>query len=216
MRSATVTSMVFAALAALVEGSAFGHVPYFEHRDFSGQRPFQVASITQSIAVYSWLEPSGGDPGDVDVYRFEISQPTRIFVEALVPMCPEYEGFLPAFAVVGPGLPQPGVELPFELPPGYGAVLVENFKPGQERPTFYEPFGGKSYYDGPDFDQLCEEPGTYYVYFWDPKGNVGDYVAVLGYQEIWRFRDIVRGLVFTPLIRLNLELHTVCEAGVSE
>jgi hypothetical protein len=73
--------------------------------------------------------------------------------------------------------------------------------------VFYEPFGGKSYYDGPVFDQTLETPGEYSVYYRDPYQHGGDYVAVLGYQEQWSKRDIGRALLLTPYIRRDGELH---------
>jgi hypothetical protein len=88
--------------------------------------------------------------------------------------------------------------------------VLQNVYPGEQRDTFYEPFGGKSYYEGPIFEVTIEIPGTYYVYFWDPFQNGGDYVAVIGWQEIWRLRDIIRGLILTPLIRQDRELHIDC------
>lgn len=188
------------------------HVPYLEHGDFSPENPFKVrTSIEQSIAVYSWLENDGINPSDdIDVYAFSIEKATRVYVELIVPACPIYETFVPWFAIVGPGLPNPEVELPFSIPDGYGAIVCENVKPGEEREKFYEPFGGKWYYKGPVFDEIIENPGTYYVYYWDPYKRGGDYVAVLGYKEIWRIRDILRALIYTPLIRMDMELHADC------
>lgn len=190
---------------------ASGHVPYLEVNDFSAQDPFVVTwKIEQSIAVYSWLEVAGDRTDDVDVYWFTIDKPTDVFIESLVPACPGYEDFLPWFAVVGPGLPEPEVEVPFDIPAGQGAVVIANLDPGQERTRFFEPFGGKSYYDGPEFSQTLSEPGTYHVIYWDPAGHGGDYVAVLGDQEIWRFRDIFRALINTFKIRRDMELHVDC------
>ncbi|MEW6378146.1 MAG: hypothetical protein AB1611_00915 [bacterium] len=194
-------------------GQAFSHVPYLEETDFSEEQPFRVAgSIEQSIAVYAWLEFENGFSDDVDVYTFNLPEPSRVFVQSLVPECSGYENFLPWFAVVGPGLPEPEYDsLPFALPQGQGAIVVKNLEPGQERTSFYEPFGGKSYYEGPKFDQMLKEPGTYSVYFWDPYQQGGDYVAVLGYEEIWRFQDIMRAVRYTPQIRQDKELHIECK-----
>jgi hypothetical protein len=191
---------------------SFAHVPYFEPKDFSEQRPFLVRhTIEQSIAVYAWLEnDTAGYSEDIDVYVFHIDEPAQIYLELLVPVCEGYEEFVPWFALVGPELPEPQEPLPFDLPSDYGAVVLQNVYPGEQRDTFYEPFGGKSYYEGPIFDAMIEVPGTYYVYFWDPFQNEGDYVAVIGWQEIWRLRDIIRGLILTPLIRQDRELHIDC------
>jgi len=50
-----------------------------------------------------------------------------------------YAKFLPAFAVVGPELPAAKTKLPFEVPKGQGAIVMENYKPG----TYYVYFGPK-------------------------------------------------------------------------
>ena len=192
-------------------GRAFAHVPYLEENNFTEENPFQVKSIEQSIAVYAWLEFQDGYSKDIDVYTFELTKPARVFIESLVPECAEYKFFLPWFAVVGPGLPTPEMEVPFSVPPGYGAIVIENYQSGEERPTFFEPFGDKSYYRGPSFDEVLEQLGTYYLYYWDPYQMGGDYVAIIGYEEIFTLADILRTLKYTPMIRQNKELHVECK-----
>jgi hypothetical protein len=93
------------------------------------------------------------------------------------------EKFLPSLAVVGPGLPVAGEKLPFTVPQGYGAIVVNNTPPGVKRPTFFEPFSGTEYYDAPAFDQTVATAGKWYIYYWDPYKMGGDYVAILGFRE---------------------------------
>jgi hypothetical protein len=187
------------------------HVPYIERRDSTFEKPFQVRkSITQSIAVYSWLETDYVHPSmDVDVYSFNIKdKPLRIYVEVIVPVCDGfYANFTPWFAIIGPGLPPPNQTLPFEIPQGYGVLVKPDAPPGSAREQFYEPFGGKSYYQGPRFDETLYCWGTYYVFYWDPYQKGGDYVAVLGYKEQFPPVDFLRALINTPLIRHDKELH---------
>ena len=191
--------------------NVLAHVPYLEHRDFSVEQPFRVRrSITQSIAVYSWLKTNELNiSNDIDVYSFTINnKPLRIYLEVIVPVCNGYyANFTPWFALVGPGLPPPNQTLPFDLPQGYGAIVKQDVPPGSDREQFYEPFGGKSYYQGPRFDETLNISGTYYVYYWDPYQKGGDYVAVLGYKEQFPPLDILRALINTPLIRHDYELH---------
>lgn len=198
---------------------ANAHVPYFEHKDFSVENPFVVRkSIFQSIAVYSWLETDNVNPcKDFDVYKFKTRLPnTRIYINLIGPVCDGYyEKFVPWFALIGPNLPNPGPEFPFDLPNGYGAIIKENVEPGEPRETFYEPFGGKEYYDGPTIDEKFEKTGTYYVYVWDPHETGGDYTLALGKYEIWLPSDILRALFYTPLIRLGLELHLPQNVSIS-
>ena len=191
--------------------TVLAHVPYLEHRDFSVQQPFQVRrSITQSLGVYAWLETDHIHPStDIDVYTFTIQQPTLVHIEVIVPVVNGYYyvNFTPWFALVGPGLPAPNQTLPFDLPQGYGAIVIQDLPPGHHRETFFEPFGIKWYYQGPKFDQTMNTSGTYYVYYWDHYQTGGDYVAVLGYKEQFPPVDILRSIINVPLIRHNRELH---------
>lgn len=183
------------------------HVPYIEGADFTANRPFVIQdSVEHSKAVYAWFDTGT----DADYYTFAVSRPTRLFAQALVPVCPGYEQLLPWLAVVGPGLPAPTVNLPAALPSGYGAVVVQNYAPGESRPTFYEPIGGKWYYDAPAFDQVVTTPGKWYLYYWDPYQVGGDYVASIGMEEFFSPRDLRRSAIITPMIRNDEELHVAC------
>jgi hypothetical protein len=164
----------------LVMGPAWAHETFFEEKDYSVETPFTISdSIENAKAVYARLQ----SPKDIDVYTFTVTKPVHLHARAFVPLVPGLEQFLPSLAVVGPGLPAPGEKIPFPLPAGYGAVVVTNTLPGKKRPVFYEPFSGTEYYDAPAFDQKVTAPGTWYVYYWDPYGMGGDYVAILGFRE---------------------------------
>ena len=165
MKSAYTFPIAFALAALLLTGTAAAHVPFIEKQDYTFEQPFRVkGSVDNSIAVYSWLE----NGNDTDVYRLEITRPVRLYCNAIVPVCPAYEQFLPWLAIAGPGLAPPDEPLPFDLPQGYGAVVLKNTAPGEQRQQFYEPFGGKSYYDAPAFDQTVSQTGSWYIYVWDP------------------------------------------------
>ena len=187
------------------------HVPYIERLDYSESNPFFVwKMIEKSKAFYSWLENDGENPCiDIDVYKFKINKNQKnIYIELIVPVIEDYyKDFVPWFALLGPNLPMPQQELPFNLPPGYGAIVMENVEPGSERETFYEPFGGKSYYYGPILDIDISESGTYYIYCWDPYNKGGDYVLVIGKGEFFGPIDIIRSLINTIIIRNNGEIH---------
>lgn len=187
--------------------AATAHVPFIEDFDFSESKPFLIEQpLKKSRAVYGWLE----SPTDIDVFTFELKEPSRLRASSLVPVCPDYEAFLPAFAVVGPGLPIPDDPLPFGLPKGCGAAVIYNPQTEGNRDTFFEPFTSKNYYRGPYFDQVLTTPGTWYIYYWDPAGRGGDYVAVFGFTERFSFSDIIRAFVNTPKIWFDRELHTDC------
>jgi hypothetical protein len=195
----------------LTSSLSSAHVPYIERLDYSESNPFFVwKMIEKSKAFYSWLENDGENPcDDIDVYKFKIKNNQKnIYIELIVPVIEDYyKDFVPWFALLGPNLPIPQQELPFNLPHGYGAIVMENVEPGSERETFYEPFGGKSYYYGPILDIDISESGTYYIYCWDPYNRGGDYVLVIGKGEFFGPIDIIRSLINTIIIRNNGEIH---------
>jgi len=197
----------------LFASSVTAHVPFIEFNDYSEEKPYVVRRfVEQSKAIYAWLENNGtNNCEDIDVYKFNIrNRPIYVYIEIIVPVYEDYyEDFVPWFALVGPELPEPSIDLPFDVPEGYGAIISENVEPGEERETFYEPFGGKSYYNGPVYEEEISVSGTYYVYVWDPHERGGDYVLVLGKGELFLFLDIIRALIYTPMIRNDLELHII-------
>jgi len=182
MRQLAIFSILFL-IATFFSHSLKAHDPFYEESDYSCEKPFRVkGSIENARAVFARLEP----PTDIDVYAFTVSQPVHIHARAFVPCTAHLNQFLPSLAVVGPGLPAPAAKVPFPVPEGYGAVIVNNTPPGKKRPTFYEPFSGETYYDAPAFDQQFSTTGTWYIYYWDPYKMGGDYVAILGFKEkLW-------------------------------
>jgi len=191
--------------------SVFAHVPYIENKDYSVEKPLYVwKMIEYSKAYYAWLENDGINPcEDIDAFKFKIrNNPKLVYIELIIPVVGDYyKDFVPWFALVGPGLPEPNQTLPFVIPQGYGAIVKENVEPGIERETFYEPFGGKWYYKGPIFEEKINESGTYYIYCWDPYEKGGDYVLVLGKGEFFGPIDIIRSIINTIIIRRGKELH---------
>jgi hypothetical protein len=189
------------------------HVPYIETYDYSEDNPLFVwKMIEKSKAFYAWLENDGVNPcDDIDVYKFQINNnPKNVYVELIVPVFEDYyKDFVPWFALVGPNLPEPDQNLPFDIPENYGVIVNENVLPGSDRDTFYEPFGGKSYYYGPILDIDISEKGTYYIYCWDPYNKGGDYVLVIGKGEFFGPIDIIRSIINTGLIRKDMELHII-------
>lgn len=196
-------------LGVAAAGAAWAHVPYLETKDFTPEAPFRPWSPRQSTAVYSWLESKG----DVDWYAFTVPQEMPFLAEVLVPGLDAYAEFRPSFALLGPGLPAPTEALPVTLSPGSGALVLhdDGTKP---RRSFFEPFGGKSYFKGPRLECTLG-PGTYTLVCWDRSGRTGDYVAVIGKQEIWRLKDIWRALRVTPIIRRGGELHRPPDLGTN-
>jgi len=156
-------------------GPASGHVPSIEREDFAWLVPLAIADVTQSIAAYGWLQT----PDDVGVDTFRVSESARVFAEVIVPVCPAYEGCLPSYTIVGPGLPAPAEPLRLPPPVGDGAIVVGNLA-----------------------------PGAWAILVWDPHASGGDYVVTSGYVEAFGRAEIRRSLILTPYLRRTAELHT--------
>jgi hypothetical protein len=207
----TVNFFVVLIVLVALSSSAQAHVPYIEFLDYTERKPFRINdSVENSKAIYAWFKTGE----DVDVYTFDVTEPVRVVIDVPVQKCEANEDLLPWFALVGPGLPEPDEEIPFELSEGNGAIVWKNVEPGEARNEFWEPIGGKCYYWlGPQswFDQEISVPGTYYIYYWNPDGFAGDYVASIGFLEgVNTPLDNLITFLISPLIKLNFENHTRC------
>jgi hypothetical protein len=184
---------------------AAAHVPFLEEEDYTEAAPFEVRDVDQSKALYGWLADE-----DVDFYSMELAEPALIYTHTLVPRCREYRDFPVHYALTGPGMPEPSVSLPFELPPGHGAIVVRDERAGgPARPVTYEQFSARHYFEGPELEYEARVPGTYRMVVWSDGGE-GDYVAVIGRAEKFGPADIVRAVRHTPTLRRAGELRGSC------
>ncbi len=198
--------MLYAAVCiVLCAAGADAHAPFLEEADLSPEAPFVMqGTVEKSIAVYASLESD-----DVDVYTFTVAEGERVQANVLVPQCMEYQGFYPALALVGPGLPDPEQPLPLTLPSGFGA-RVQRGSLDNPPDVFYEPFSRKSYFRFPHLVHENAEPGLWQAWIWDPGGAAGDYVAAIGFRERFNPGDIMRTLFILPLLWFDGELHGPC------
>ena len=199
----TAACALFLALAV----PAVAHVPYFEETDLSGGSPFVITDITQSKAIYAYLE----SPDDRDPYLLLVREPVRIYVKVIVPYCKSYVDFRPSFALIGPGLPAPDAALPIDLPEGHGAIIRHDPPQGASRPSMFEFFSDQFYFEGPVLDINVERTGDYRVVYWNPEGDTGDYLAIIGRREDFSPDDWARSFTNTIEIRKRSYIHGVCE-----
>lgn len=185
---------------------AVAHVPYFEDTDLSDDKPFVIRDIEQSKAIYAYLESAD----DQDAYLLVVSEPVRIYVKVIIPYCESYSDFRPSFALIGPGLPAPETGLPFDVPQGHGAIVLHDPPAGASRPSMYEFFSDQFYYEGPVLDMDVTQTGNYRVIYWQPDGERGDYVAIVGRREDFSPADWERSFTNTIEIRKRSYIHGEC------
>jgi hypothetical protein len=199
-------------LGLVISGLALGHVPYIETSDWTVQQPFVVEDVPNSKAIFSYLE----SPEDYDVYYFELTEPTRIFASTTIPLCPEYTEYSVTFAVTGPGLPKPDVDLPVRLKKGHGAVIVRDpVESVESRDWFYEPYGGRYYFRAPDFILDDAMPGQYQMIVWHEAGVIGDYLAVIGEGEYWGPEQRAQAAKVSGALGAREDLHVQCNEAAA-
>ena len=187
---------------------SFAHVPYLEETDYTLQSPFVVEDAENSKSFHSVLETSD----DFDVYRIAVDEPTRIYTTTNIPFCAQYETYSVTYALIGPGLPAIDAEqLPVALPAGYGGVIVRNpVASVDERPVFFEPYGGRLMWEGPEFMIDATAPGEYQMIVWNENGEPGDYIGVIGQLEYFGPAEISQAMQTSPKLKDGRNLLADC------
>lgn len=194
-----------------VSPAASAHVPFLEESDYTAAKPYVVHDVENSKSIHAQI----GEPGDVDVYRIDLDKPARIFTKTDVPWCPQYEKFGVTYAIAGPGLPPPAIPLPVALPEGYGAVVVRDIS-DQPRETWIEPFSGRQIWFGADYALDDAPAGTYEMIVWNERGQIGDYIAVIGEAEIFNAPEIRQVAATSPKLRDGANLMVKCNPTVAQ
>lgn len=170
---------------AAISTVALAHKPLFEDRDTTGlEDAILIPDPDVSRAVYGFLDSES----DVDYYYFDIHQPLRLYTSLLVPKNDVYAEFRPVYVIIGPGIDGMPEGLPFNVPDGMGAMVIES--PDGDREEFYEPFTATTYYRGVPKHTPVSVRGRYYVAVYDRDGKMGDYVLAVGEKEQFGLSDL--------------------------
>ncbi len=178
------TARVAALLCSLLLGNALpvrGHQPYCEFADLTADAPWNAPDPRISYAYFGNVYPAG----DIDYFRFEAAAGQSILISLSIPAIPDIEIYAPRLLLMGPGIPEaPDLDLPadLEIPAGHGAELVPL---GDEPRYFYEPFGGRYYWNYADTRFGAPETAAYTVALWHPRDEIGRYSFVIGSREVF-------------------------------
>jgi hypothetical protein len=179
-RLTLLTALLALAVALLPAGTASAHQPYCEYADLTADTPWQVPDSVVSYAYYGNLYPAG----DMDYFTFDAAAGDSVLLSLSIPAIEGQEEFAPVIAVYGPGLQ---IDEPAELPDG--AVMPAGTEAmlvpvGDEPEYWYEPFGGRYYWNFDNYFLDIPEDGTFTVLLWHPESELGRYSFVVGEQEI--------------------------------
>jgi hypothetical protein len=183
-----------AAVALLLAVPAWAHRPIeTSGAHASWQQACEVEQPGISQVIYREIHPDG----PALWLSFEAQAGQEIFFSLGLPRLERLEGFRPAIAVVGPGLPV--ADLPVALPPDAGALVLE---PSAEPREFHEPFTGTDSRILVERTVRFEAAGTYRLVAFipppqRPEGklwvSIGD-VERWGIGDLFRFPAIVNGV----------------------
>lgn len=133
----------------------------------------------------------------------EMSEATDQFVQLGVPYIESLDGYRPALAVVGPGLPD--VSLPFSIPPGAGGIILDPTEPPD---VFDEEFTGTTSWILIEETLALPSDGTYYIVAYHPEEIGGKLWVAVGTKEEFGFVDFA---TFPGVIEQVREFHEVSD-----
>jgi hypothetical protein len=167
------TQLVLAHQPTMSDGTAIGFDSAITLDDIQLSRVFyhEVTEAAPSI----WL-------------TFEVDQPQSLYVSLGLPLLDRLENYRPAFAVLGPGLPN--LELPIDVPDGLGGLLFET-DAVTEPEVFYEPFSRTTSWILREEYVDLPEAGTYFIVAFVPSGETGKLWLAPGDREEFGLGDII-------------------------
>lgn len=129
-----------------------------------------------------------GTPGAPELwFTFEVEQGAPLYMQPGVPRIDRFETLRPAMALLGPGLP--AVDVPFDLPDGYGGQIFST--EGQDPVVFEEEFTGTTSWQFPAIQLNAPDTGRYYLVGYVPSGDTGKFWLALGQEEVFGLEDIL-------------------------
>lgn len=171
------------AVAVLLAGGVFltpapvvAHQPYCEEDDLTLDTAWGIRDANVSTAFYGTLE----DDTDVDYFTLEAAADQRVYLSITIPQIEGQADFDPVIGVFGPGLPDEGVAAHSFRPAMAGGLLLAS----TEATEFYEPFGGRYYWDRQEAIVALPEAAEYVIAVWHPEGEIGRYTFVYGQREV--------------------------------
>lgn len=199
-------AILFTAIASLlvlatmtVPAVVRAHQPYCEFADLTAESPWKTPDAAVSYAYFGNLYPAA----DVDYFTFDASAGQSVLLSLSIPAIDGQENFAPTMAVFGPGI---DAETPLTLPKRVSAPTDQEgmlVPLGDEPVYWYEPFGGRYYWNWEDHVFDAPEDGEYTVALWHPEEELGRYSFVIGQREVFGGeRDCMASFdtFWTPLI----------------
>ena len=174
--------------------------PIFAHKPIWSDKPAfdantAIALIDPNISqvVYRYL-PAG--PNQIWTTQ-KAHADFELYVQIGVPVIDRLKNFRPSLAVIGSGLPEPN--LPFEIPAGNGAIVVDTNS--TEPRFFHEPFTSTDSWILTSRTIKLPESGRFYVVAFDPEKAGGKLWISIGQKERFGLADFLNIFQTIRLVR---------------
>jgi len=168
-------------LLIVAAGNALAHKPIFTNdTGIDPNNAIKLIDPNISQVVYREL------PLSAQLWTtFTASADFEMFVQIGVPVIDRLKQFRPSLAVIGPGLPD--VNLPFALPRGLGAVIIDTNS--VEPKFFHEHFTGTDSWILTSRTIKLPQGGRFYVTAFDPASKGGKLWIAVGKKEKFGLAD---------------------------
>lgn len=138
----------------------------------SAESAFLIDDLAISIAVYHEVTCAAPELW----LAFDARAGDELYLQLGVPLLDRLAGFRPSVALLGPGLPEPADDLPFDIPeqPGQelGAIVFHSSEV-EEPAVFLEEFTGTRSWILRHARQYLSREGRYYLVAWNPAATTG-------------------------------------------
>ncbi len=168
-----------------LSSTAEAHRPAFpDGSNTSPNSPFQLDDIDISQAIYQILNENeqvwlSFDP--------KSSGTKTANIQLGIPVFKETESFRPTVAIIGKGMDK--IDLPFDIPDGFGATLYES-NAKQQIKKFHEPFTNTDSWILIEADFKITEMETHYVVIFSKTNQTGKFWFATGTKEVFDFSAI--------------------------
>ncbi|MBU4332283.1 hypothetical protein KKD19_03630 [Patescibacteria group bacterium] len=183
---------------SLIPCLTFARESIFKQEEINSiEQAQEIAEPRHRTMIYGQVE----EPGVPDFYKFTFPKDITLPIEVLVPLKEKYKDFRPSLIIIGPNFIENKAPLPFLIPEGSRAVILEGAQAKYEE-IFKDKFTLTSYAirTRSEIDFVKNRP--YFLAVFDERGQTGMYVIKIGQEEIWGAQQVID--TSRALIRMNL------------
>ncbi len=196
--------VLIALTALLLAGPAFAHKPIFpEGRGCTQDDAIVIDDINVSQVAYTELTEACPRLW----LTFDADAGQELYLQIALPQIDRYADLRPAVAVLGPDLPP--VDVPFDVPAGYGGYVFAT-DDVEEPESFHEPFTGTDDWILKELTRDLPVAGRYYMVAYLPAGEVGKIWVAFGREEQFGLEDFLN---FGNIVARTRAYHEVSGPG---